>query len=102
MFAKRNPPVGAAPGTLAIPSGHAAPKLYAFSYSPAGCDERELTDLDQLRNDDDRVNWIDVQGLGDEATLWRVAQTFGIHPLALEDAVNTPSAPRPSRTTSTC
>jgi len=90
LFAKRNPPVGAAPGTLAIASDQLAPKIYAFSYSASGFEESELTDLDQLSNDADRVNWIDVQGLGDEATLWRIAQAFGIHPLALEDAVNTP------------
>ncbi len=90
MFAKRHPPVGAAPGTLAIPSDLATPKINLFSYSSAGFDERELTDLDELRNDDDRVNWVDVQGLGDEKALWRIAQAFGIHPLALEDAVNLP------------
>jgi magnesium transporter len=34
--------------------------------------------------------WVDVRGLGDEALLWRLAELFEIHPLALEDAVNVP------------
>ena len=29
--------------------------------------------------------WVDVQGLGDEKLLHRLAEIFAIHPLALED-----------------
>ncbi len=31
-----------------------------------------------------------MRGLGDEALLRRIGDIFGIHPLALEDAVNVP------------
>lgn len=89
MFHKRNPPVGARPGTLAIPEGSPAPRLYSFSYDEQALEEGPVTDLSTMCNDE-RVNWIDVQGMGDEATLWRVAEAFGIHPLALEDAINSP------------
>jgi magnesium transporter len=40
------------------------------------------------------VQWIDVQGLGDEKVLRRVGEIFGLHPLALEDAVNVPQRPK--------
>jgi magnesium transporter len=40
------------------------------------------------------VTWIDVQGLGDEAILRRLAQIFEIHPLAMEDVVNVPQRPK--------
>ncbi len=90
MFQKRNPPVGARPGTLAIPPGSPPPKVRAFAYSKAGFEEHEPKDLAALRNDRDRVNWIDVQGMGDEDQLWQIANALGIHPLAIEDAVNAP------------
>ena len=38
--------------------------------------------------------WVDVQGLGDEGVLRRLAEIFSIHPLALEDAVNAPQRPK--------
>ena len=44
----------------------------------------------QERARTETVTWINVQGMGDEATLRRIAELFGIHPLALEDAVNVP------------
>jgi len=34
--------------------------------------------------------WVDVRGLGDESILRALAKRFGIHDLALEDAVNVP------------
>ncbi|HEY5945459.1 MAG TPA: magnesium/cobalt transporter CorA, partial [Kofleriaceae bacterium] len=36
----------------------------------------------------------EVQGLGDEAVLRALADLFSIHPLALEDVVNTPQRPK--------
>jgi magnesium transporter len=54
--------------------------------------ERAVDDVAELEAfaDTETVTWIDVQGMGDEATLRRIAEIFGIHPLALEDAVNAP------------
>jgi len=34
--------------------------------------------------------WVDVQGFGDEAKLWKIAEIFGLHPLVLGDATNVP------------
>ena len=90
MFQKRSPPVGARPGTLSIPPGSPPPEAYVMSYSQEGVEEHPVTDFATLHNDEDRVNWVDVRGLGDEDTLRRIADAFGIHPLALEDAVNLP------------
>jgi magnesium transporter len=39
------------------------------------------------------MNWINIEGLGDEALLRSVAQQFGVHPLAVEDIVNIPHRP---------
>jgi magnesium transporter len=92
MFAKHNPPIGSRPGTLAIPPGSPPPRITVMEYDPEGVREQEIRELSQLRPyaGTHDVTWVDVRGLGDEATLRGVAEIFGIHPLALEDAVNVP------------
>jgi len=92
MLEKRNPPVGARPGTLAIPEGSPPPRIYLFDYSEETLVEGLVDDLDDLEpyTRTESTTWIDVQGMGDEAALWRIAEMFGIHPLAVEDAVNLP------------
>ncbi len=92
MLAKRNPPVGARPGTLAIPADSPAPRVYLFDYGSDQFVERPVEDLDALERctHSETTTWIDVRGMGDEAALRRIGEIFGIHPLALEDAVNVP------------
>jgi magnesium transporter len=90
-FRKSHPPVGARPGTLAIPPGSPPPKIRLVRYDADSIEEREIDDVATLANlGEDRVTWIDVRGLGDEAVLRQLATLFGMHPLALEDAVNVP------------
>jgi magnesium transporter len=40
------------------------------------------------------VNWINVQGFGDEGLLRSIGDVFGIHPLAMADVVNVPQRPK--------
>src|SRR5215469_2108265 len=40
------------------------------------------------------VTWINVDGLGDTATLTRLGECFGLHPLALEDVLNVGQRPK--------
>ena len=90
-FRKSHPPVGARPGTLAIPPGSPPPTIRLVRYDADSIEERDVTDVATLANlGDDRVTWVDVRGLGDEAVLRQIAELFAIHPLALEDAVNVP------------
>jgi magnesium transporter len=54
--------------------------------------ERDVEDAADLRaylKPETNV-WVDVQGFGDEAKLWQIAEIFGLHPLVLEDATNVP------------
>ncbi len=92
VFKKNHPKIGARPGTLAIPAGSPPPRIQVVQYDPSGVDCTEVTDIAQLARfkDSERVTWVDVQGLGDETTLRAIAETFHLHPLALEDAVNVP------------
>ncbi len=85
----RKPP-GTAPGTLAIDPEAPHPKIELMAFGPEGFVEREIEDPREARAELDRwpVTWVNVDGLGDEATLRRLAEIFGIHRLALEDVVS--------------
>jgi magnesium transporter len=80
---------GAHPGTL-IPDPSAAPtKMRAFLYGPEQFEERsiEAKDLPGL-SAKAPVVWLDIAGLGSVEVIRKVGETFHLHPLALEDAVN--------------
>jgi len=92
----RRSPVGASPGTLiADPSAHrteltltliAAEKFRTIH--GAGID-------DVVRNLDHwPLIWLDCTGLADIALIEEIGRTFGLHPLALEDVVNTGQRPK--------
>jgi magnesium transporter len=91
MFKKYNPEVGARPGTLAIPPDSPPPRIILVEYDERRVTRRQIDDprqLGELR--DDLVTWVDVQGLGDEATIRAIGDAFQLHPVALENAVNVP------------
>lgn len=96
LFHKRHPPVGARPGTLVIPEGAPPPRLHVFDYGPGHCQTTEIATVEEVRPflASPSVTWVDVQGLGDEAMLREIGELFGIHSLALEDAVNVPQRPK--------
>ena len=92
MFQKHNPEVGARPGTLAIPPGSPFPKITVVQYDAESVERHEIGHVEELRalRSPDRITWVDIQGLGDEATIRAVGEIFGLHPVALENAVNVP------------
>jgi len=91
-FQKHNPEVGSRPGTLAIPPDSRAPRIYLMRYDETHVEEREVTDVSELRElpVGSGKTWIDVRGLGDEKILRAIEAAFDLHPLVLEDAVNIP------------
>ncbi len=96
LFKKRNPPIGSRPGTLVIPPDAEPPKIRVIAYGPDSVDDSELMSLDDVPGilAGHPVTWVDIQGLGDESLLRRIADLFNLHPLALEDAVNVPQRPK--------
>jgi magnesium transporter len=82
----------AAPGTLVIPEDSPVPRIHLMEYAEDGVEEWDVDDIEQLvpYARTERTTWIDIQGLGDEQVLRRVGEIFGIHRLALADAVNVP------------
>lgn len=87
---------GAPPGTITVDPEAPKPKLHAIAFGAERVVEEAVTDLaalDPLRRGLP-VLWLDVVGLGDADVLSRLADRFGIHPLALEDVVHVHQRPK--------
>jgi magnesium transporter len=87
---RRRTAPGAKPGTLTISPDAPQTTLRVIAYDKDRIVEQEVRDPAELQEFLGRwpVVWVDVVGLGDEATLRGVAKTFHIHPLVLEDIVH--------------
>ena len=82
--------LGAPPGTLTIPAGSPAPTICVMAYGPDDFVEQggvRVPDLPALR-EKWPVLWVNVDGLGSEPVLSELAETFGLHRLAMEDVVS--------------
>lgn len=77
-----------------FPTG--ATRLNLIAYDVNQLVEREDVRLDELASlvRPGQVTWLEVEGLGDEATLRGIAERFAIHPLALADVVNIGQRPK--------
>lgn len=91
----RHGQAGSVPGTLDIDPAAPESTLSLIAYGPDSVDERplELAELADIRGSAPVV-WVNVDGLGDAATMSEVGTAFGIHPLALEDVVHVQQRPK--------
>jgi len=89
---RRRPAAGARPDAIAIPPDAPTPRIEWIRYTRDQLEIREVSLVSVLGSalETDTVDWIHVQGFGDEAQLRALAELFGIHPLALADIVNVP------------
>jgi magnesium transporter len=96
LFTKRNPPVGALPGALAIPEGTEPSRVFVMAYRKDEAVEKEVESIEEIRPllEQYDVTWVDVHGLGDEETLREIGALFELHALALADVVNVPQRPK--------
>ena len=87
---------GAAPGTLVARPSHPKPTVRVFAYSPEDVVEAEVHDPADVASYLGRwpVVWIDVDALGDLATVTTLGELFGLHSLALEDVLNPHQRPK--------
>ena len=89
---------GTPPATLiAKPKGDSrAPVLTLIQYDGDAIFEEEFDTFEGLmrRFDPSKVNWINVDDLSDVELLRKLADAFNIHPLALEDVLNTTQRPK--------
>ncbi|MCP4443932.1 MAG: magnesium/cobalt transporter CorA [Myxococcales bacterium] len=93
---KNRPLVGAEPGTLSLPEGSPSPRITLHVYGDESYLSREIESPGEISRwlAGSETVWVDVQGLGDEATLWELSEVFSIHPLAIEDIVHVPQRPK--------
>jgi magnesium transporter len=94
----RYPPPGTAPATLIVPPEYQGqrPVLSLIEYDAHSIDERKIETIDELLPclDNEKVSWINVDGLGDPEFFQRLGRQFRIHPLALEDIFNIGQRPK--------
>jgi magnesium transporter len=94
----RYPPPGTAPATLVVPPEYQGqkPVISLIEYDAHSIDERKIETMDELLPclDNDKVSWINVDGLGDPEFIKRLGEHFRIHPLALEDIFNIGQRPK--------
>lgn len=83
-------PPGAPPGTLCIDPAARPPEVSLFAYGPGRFEEHCLQEVKRIGDFLHKwpVTWVNVDGLGDAATLKKLAEIFNLHILALEDVVH--------------
>jgi magnesium transporter len=90
--------IGTPPGS-AVYVGDRAPEEMALSiigYDPIGAWTKSAETVDELleyRNQSG-ITWININGLKDSAAINRLADVYGIHPLTIEDIMNTEHRPK--------
>jgi magnesium transporter len=95
-FNKRYHPPGTPPGTLTKSPEGTGFTLAALDFSPAEVHECKPATLAECRAllDSPSATWIHVQGNVAPETLRELGEIFGLHPLALEDVLNTGQRPK--------
>ncbi|MFM7921861.1 MAG: CorA family divalent cation transporter, partial [Planctomycetaceae bacterium] len=90
---RRTTPVGAVPGTLHRPPEpvSAACRITRIEWSHDFIHEEVIDTFEELNElvPADRRYWFRVEGTLDVETVRRLGETFDLHPLALEDVLNT-------------
>jgi magnesium transporter len=90
-------PPGTPPATLSPPAGaRSKPVLRLVRFDEGSFFDETFESFEALLKEYDpaKVNWIDIDGLGDVELLQAVAARFKLHPLALEDVLNTAQRPK--------
>ena len=95
---KRSLKAGLPPGTLV----HIGTKrvgesrIRIMDYDESSVREKEKAALQECIpfRDTDSVTWIDIEGLQDIHLLERLGESYGLHPLILEDILNTDQRPK--------
>ncbi|MFH1958473.1 MAG: magnesium/cobalt transporter CorA [bacterium] len=89
---------GLPPGTLVRPeSAASAPiKITLIDYDKQQYAEKEISKIEDCfqYKDSRTVSWINIDGLNDIGMIEKLGAHFGIHPLMLEDVLNTAQRPK--------
>jgi len=89
---------GTAPATLVAPPDQEGqkPEILLIEYDAHAIQEKRVERIEETFSslENGKVNWINISGLGDVEMLRQVGLNFRIHPLALEDMLNTGQRPK--------
>ncbi len=103
MFTKRHGPPGSSPATLMphlVDGQSRKPVIRIIEYDKETMGDRVVADVRELEEtfDPRKVTWINIDGLGDVEALKVLGERFNLHPLALEDVLNTGQRPKIEQT----
>lgn len=97
-YHKRSRKTGLAPGSLVhIGSPYAEKsKITLIRYDEGFFEAKDLETLKDFRADQDKkeITWLNVDGLQDIKLVEEIGEIFGLHPLVLEDILNTAQRPK--------
>lgn len=95
---RRSIKTGLPPGSLVhIGETHAEKaKITLCRYSESLCEEKEIFDLTGILppREEETVTWLQIDGLHDVRLLEQMGVVFGLHPLIIEDILNTEQRPK--------
>lgn len=99
LFAKHAKVPGSAPGTVVHVGEQKMEKvrIRVIRYDAAAVDEREFESILPCLEycaAAKGVKWINIDGLHDTALLRTIGEAYGVHPLVMEDIVNTRQRPK--------
>ena len=94
-FSRRSRP-GDLPGLVQPDPAAPAPQVHVIAYGPEQFEEQRFADCGQVGNLAFKapITWVNVEGLGDAHTIRTIGELFKLHPLAMEDVVNTHQRPK--------
>lgn len=89
---------GSGPGTYAVDPTAVKPRLRLSAYGPDYCSIQQCENFSLvtkiLGEKKYQVAWLDVIGVGDLELIKNIGYHFGIHPLVLEDVLNSSQRPK--------
>jgi magnesium transporter len=95
---RRSKKVGLPPGTLVHIGKESKEKvtISVMDYDPDGVRESSIANVEELGQfkESSSVTWINVDGVHDVNLVEKIGKIFCIHPLVLEDVVNTTQRPK--------
>ncbi len=98
LVKKQSAKIGLPPGTLVHIGAQRVDRtqIRTMIYDKDRVEEHEFTDPSQCKRLAQKpgVTWIDVDGVHDVDLIGRLGQEFNLHPLVLEDIVNTNQRPK--------
>ena len=98
LVVRRGAKVGAPPGTLVHIGKHKpdSAAIRLIGYTPDQLSESVIEDLDSYgrETDAERILWLNVDGVSDAAVVEKLGALFELHPLVMEDILNTDQRPK--------